>query len=266
MNNKVLTIAGSDCSGGAGIQADIKTITVHKNYAMSVITALTSQNTTGVKDIYNVPSEFIESQLNSVFTDIFPDSIKIGMLPSDSIISTVAKSLNLYDGKLIVLDPVMISTSGNRLMNEKSILTLIKEILPLTTLITPNIPEAEVLSGIKILNEEDMVLAADKISKLNYSNKLNVLIKGGHSSGNANDVLYQNGTITWFKHERINNKNTHGTGCTLSAAIASNLADKMSLVESIRYAKEFLTGSIKQNFDIGKGHGPLNHSYNIQIM
>lgn len=261
LNKNVLTIAGSDCSGGAGIQADLKTITVHKNYGMSVITALTAQNTVGVQGVENISADFVCKQIDSVFTDILPDAVKIGMLSSPEIISAVAEKLDYYNAKLIVLDPVMVSTSGNRLMDERAVETLINQLLPQATVVTPNIPEAEVLANIRISNEEDMIIAAEKIASL--SDGLAVLVKGGHLTESSNDLLYQDGNITWFNHVRINNENTHGTGCTLSSAIASNLADGLSLTESIKKAKEYITGAIKQDFDLGNGSGPLNHYYCI---
>lgn len=257
---KVLTIAGSDCSGGAGIQADIKTITVHKMYAMSAITVLTAQNTSGVLGINEVNAEFLGQQLDCIFSDIYPDSIKIGMVSGSSIIKVIVENLKKYDAKKIVLDPVMVSTSGSKLISDEALEVLIKELMPLATIITPNIPEAKALSGIKINNKEDMIRAA-KIIEECYNGA--ILIKGGHLVNDATDLLYENGKVSWFKSERVLNPNTHGTGCTLSSAIACNLAAGYSLYESIKNSKKYLTGALKSMLDIGKGSGPLNHMYQL---
>ena len=261
MIKKVLTIAGSDSSGGAGIQADIKTITAHKMYAMSVICAVTSQNTTGVYDVLTIDKNLVASQLESVFTDIFPDSIKIGMVSSTDNIETVAKKLKEYNAKNIVLDPVMVSTSKSKLIFDNAIDTLKSILMPLCDVITPNIYEAEVLSGITIKNKSDMIKAAEKIN-LYFNGK--ILIKGGHlNKAYATDLLYDNGNIEWFSQKRINNPNTHGTGCTLSSAIACNLANGYDIQKSIKNAKTYLTGAISYMLNLGNGNGPLNHTYNI---
>ncbi|MBQ8297131.1 MAG: bifunctional hydroxymethylpyrimidine kinase/phosphomethylpyrimidine kinase [Ruminococcus sp.] len=259
MTGKVLTIAGSDCSGGAGIQADIKTITMHGCYAMSVITALTAQNTTGVSGIFDVIPEFVAQQFDAVFTDIFPDAVKIGMVSNAEIIHIIAEKLREYAPKNIVADPVMISTSGYRLIEEEAAETLINELLPLAALVTPNIPEAEALSGMEINSTDDMKLAAVKLSsELNTA----VLVKGGHLDGKAVDILCEkDGKLTFFESERIETQNTHGTGCTLSSAIASNLAKGMTMLESVGKAKEYLSGALAADFDLGKGNGPLKHFY-----
>lgn len=258
---KVLTIAGSDCSGGAGIQADIKTITAHKMYAMSAITALTAQNTTGVYGIMEASPEFVANQLDCIFTDIIPDSVKIGMVSSSAIIKVIVKKLKQYNAKNIVVDPVMVSTSGSKLLSDEARNALIKELMPLGRVITPNIPETEVLCGFPVKNEEDMIAAAKKISKII---KGSILVKGGHLVNDAIDLLYEEGNIHWFKSKRINNPNTHGTGCTLSSAIACNLAAGYSLEESIKNAKEYLTGALGAMLDLGKASGPLDHTYNIK--
>lgn len=255
---KVLTIAGSDSSGGAGIQADIKTITAHKMYAESVITALTAQNTTGVFDIMEATPEFVAAQLDAVFSDIFPDAVKIGMVSNSEIIRVIAQKLKEYDAKNIVVDPVMVSTSGCRLISEEAQKTLLEVLLPLGTVITPNIPEAEVLSGISIKDEDGMVSAAEIIAE-KYSGA--ILVKGGHLVNDAVDLLYQDGSYRWFRAKKINNPNTHGTGCTLSSAIACNLAAGKSLDESIACAKEYLTGALAAMLNLGKGAGPLNHMF-----
>lgn len=255
---KILTIAGSDCSGGAGIQADMKTITVHNMYAMSVITALTAQNTTGVYGIEEISREFVCRQIDCIYKDIEPDSVKIGMVANKEIIEGIAERLSFYNAKNIVLDPVMVSTSGSKLVNEEAMSTLIEKLMPLAKVITPNTKEAEVLCGFKVENIKDMEKAAKKIfNNLNVS----VLVKGGHLSDDAIDVLYDDGKITYFKSERIDNPNTHGTGCTLSSAIACNLAKGENLENSIKEAKKYLTGAIKANLDIGEGRGPLWHTY-----
>lgn len=255
-----LTIAGSDSSGGAGIQADIKTIIVHGVYAMSVITALTAQNTLGVKKILEIDKEFIGLQLDSIFEDIFPDAIKIGMVTSIETVEIISQKLKEYKAKNIVLDPVMISTSGSKLMQEEAIRTLKEKLFPIATLITPNIFEAEALTDIKIKDKSDMEHAAKTLCD-KYS--CSVLIKGGHSKSNSDDLLYHDNEYKWFKTDRIDNPNTHGTGCTLSSAIASNLAKGLDLEKSVEKAKEYITGAIKDKMNIGKGHGPLNHGYKL---
>ena len=253
-----LTIAGSDSSGGAGIQADIKTMTANGVYAMSAITALTAQNTIGVKSIMEVTPEFLEEQLDCIFTDIYPDAIKTGMVSSKILIEMIGKKLREYHAGNIVIDPVMVSTSGAKLISDNAIETMKKELFPMATVITPNIPEAEVLSGISIKSEEDMVQAA-KIIYETYG--CAVLCKGGHQVNNANDLLYKKGTFRWFVGERIENPNTHGTGCTLSSAIASNLAKGHSLEQSVENAKEYISGALSAMLNLGKGSGPMNHAF-----
>lgn len=256
-----LTIAGSDSSGGAGIQADIKTMTAHGVYAMSAITALTAQNTTGVTGIMEVTPEFLAAQLESVFTDIFPDAVKIGMVSSTGLIKTIAEKIVKYRANNIVIDPVMIATSGSRLISEDAIDTLKESLLPLATLLTPNIPEAEVLSGMEIKTTDDMIAAAGLISdKYNVA----VLCKGGHRLNDANDLLYAAGKYQWFIGKRIENPNTHGTGCTLSSAIASNLAKGYDLMTAIEKSKVYLSGTLEAMLDLGKGSGPLNHAFDIK--
>lgn len=257
---KVLTIAGSDCSGGAGIQADIKTIVAHKMYAMSAITALTAQNTTGVFDVMNVPREFLNKEIHCIMKDIFPDAVKIGMVSSKEIIEEIVERLLEYKAKNIVVDPVMISTSGSRLLSEDAMDALITKLLPIADVITPNIPEAECLCGFKILNKENMIKAAEKISNT-YKGK--ILIKGGHLKDSSDDLLYELGKITWYHGENIDNPNTHGTGCTLSSAITCNLAAGYDVIESIERAKKYITGALKDNLNLGKGSGPLNHCWNL---
>lgn len=255
-----LTIAGSDSSGGAGIQADIKTMTAHGIYAMSAITALTAQNTTGVYDIMEVTPSFLEKQLDCIFTDIFPDAVKIGMTASFALIEVIANKLTQHHAAHIIVDPVMVSTSGARLIDEAAIGMLTGRLLPLAELITPNIPEAEVLSGRSIVTAADMEQAA-KWMQEHFG--CNVLIKGGHKTNTANDVLCENGKLTWFFGRRIDNPNTHGTGCTLSSAIASNLAVGQSLGEAVKNAKDYLSGALAAMLDLGAGSGPLDHMYQL---
>lgn len=256
-----LTIAGSDSSGGAGIQADLKTMTAHGVYGMSAITALTAQNTTGVCGILEVDKEFLIKQLDCIFTDIFPDSVKTGMLSSSEIIRTAADKLKEYKARNIVVDPVMVATSGARLISEEAIGTLKEKLLGLADIITPNIPEAEVLSEIKISSKEDMIRAAEIIYK---SFGCAVLCKGGHGVSDADDLLFDSEGYTWFLGKRINNPNTHGTGCTLSSAIASNLAGGCDMKTSVKYAKEYISKALESMLDLGRGCGPLNHMFAIQ--
>ncbi|MBR6383575.1 MAG: bifunctional hydroxymethylpyrimidine kinase/phosphomethylpyrimidine kinase [Lachnospiraceae bacterium] len=258
--NTALTIAGSDSCGGAGIQADIKTMTANGVYAMSVITALTAQNTTGVTGIMEVTPEFLSLQLEAVFTDIYPDAVKTGMVSSSELIKTISKTLKKYNAKNIVVDPVMVATSGAKLISDEAIEILKAELLPLATVITPNIPEAEVLSEMKIEDEEGMIAAAKAIYE---KYKCNVLLKGGHQINDANDLLYREGGYIWFKGKRIDNPNTHGTGCTLSSAIASNLAKGESLDDAVKHAKDYISGALAYMLDLGRGSGPLAHCYNI---
>ena len=259
--NTALTIAGSDCSGGAGIQADIKTMTVNGVYAMSAITALTAQNTLGVTGIMDVTPDFLAKELDSIFTDIYPDAVKIGMVSSSELIEVIADKLNEYDAHNIVVDTVMVATSGARLIRDEAIERLKARLLPLAAVITPNIPEAEVLSGMKIKSEQDMETAAELINKL-YG--CSVLLKGGHQLNVANDLLVENDAeAVWFRGKRIDNPNTHGTGCTLSSAIAANLAKGYDLHTSVRYAKDYISGALEAMLDLGKGSGPLNHAYLI---
>lgn len=257
-----LSIAGSDCSGGAGIQADIKTMTLNGVYAMSAVTALTAQNTLGVREISEVSTEFLRCQIDAVFEDIHPDATKTGMIPSRAHIEVIAERLKHYGAENIVADPVMISTSGTRLLNSDALDALIHILLPVCDLITPNIPEAEILSGLKILTKADTEKAAQKISS---TLGCAVLIKGGHSSYGADDLLCTDGkTLKWFTGQRTDNPNTHGTGCTLSSAIAANLAKGFSLEKAVARAKEYITGAIAAGLDLGKGNGPLDHAFDIQ--
>ncbi|MCR5639159.1 MAG: bifunctional hydroxymethylpyrimidine kinase/phosphomethylpyrimidine kinase [Lachnospiraceae bacterium] len=256
-----LTIAGSDSSGGAGIQADLKTMTMNGVFAMSAITALTAQNTTGVRSIQESTPDFLKDQIDAVFEDIYPDAVKIGMVASSELIRVIAERLRFYKAENIVVDPVMVATSGSALLKSDAVKTLIEEFLPIATVVTPNIPEAEILSEITIKTEDDMVTAAKKIGD-NYN--CAVLLKGGHNINDANDLLYSNGEATWFKGKRINNPNTHGTGCTLSSAIASNLAKGFSLNDAVKRAKDYISGALAADLDLGKGSGPMNHAFDLQ--
>lgn len=255
-----LTIAGSDCIGGAGIQADLKTMTMNGVYAMSAVTALTAQNTTGVRAIQESTPEFLSEQLNAIFEDIFPDAVKIGMVSSSELIKTIADRLKYHKANNIVVDTVMVATSGSRLISEDAIDTLKEYLIPLATVVTPNIPEAEVLSDMSIRNEEDMLSAAKFISDA-YG--CAVLLKGGHSVSDANDLLYENGAYRWFRGKRINNPNTHGTGCTLSSAIAANLAKGHDLETSVQRAKDYISGALAAQLDLGQGSGPMNHAFDL---
>lgn len=258
---KVLTIAGSDCSGGAGIQADLKTMGAHKVYGMSVITALTAQNTTGVYGIEEALPEFVAKQIDCVFTDIRPDAVKVGMVSNSEIIKIIADKLRKYDAQNVVVDPVMVSTSGSRLLDEDASSALKLFLLPVADLITPNIPEAEVLCGFEINDRDDMERAAKIISS---EIKTSVLVKGGHCETTADDVLCSAlGEVSWFDCRRVDNSNTHGTGCTLSSAIACRLAEGFCMEESIRKAKEYVTGALEAGLDLGSGSGPLNHFYKL---
>lgn len=261
INQKIpacLTIAGSDSSGGAGIQADIKTMLANRVYAMSAITALTAQNTTGVSAIMEVTPEFLKEQLDSIFSDIYPQAVKIGMVSNKELIIAIADKLKEYQARNIVVDPVMVATSGAKLISDEAITTLKEYLLPLATVLTPNIPEAEVLARMTIENEEDMIKAAKVIGD-NYH--CAVLVKGGHSINDANDLLYENGHVQWFKGKRIDNSNTHGTGCTLSSAIASYLSRGYTLQESVKNAKNYISGALASMLDLGNGSGPMDHGY-----
>lgn len=253
-----LSIAGSDCSGGAGIQADIKTMTVNGVYAMSAITALTAQNTTGVADIMEVPAYFLAEQMDSIFTDIYPDAVKIGMVSSGELIHVIADKLLEYKAENIVVDPVMVSTSGSKLISDEAVEILKERLFPIADILTPNIPETEALSGMEVRSPEDMIKAAGAISE-KYG--CAVLCKGGHQLNDANDLLYCKGNYKWFNGKRIKNSNTHGTGCTLSSAIASNLAKGYGMDIAVERAKEYISGALGAMLDLGKGSGPMNHAF-----
>ena len=256
-----LTIAGSDSSGGAGIQADLKTMIANGVYAMTAITALTAQNTTGVQGIFEVTPEFLEQQIDSVFTDIRPDAVKIGMVSSVGLIESIAKKLKQYEAENIVVDPVMVATSGSRLISEDAIGALKELLLPMATVLTPNIPETEVLSGMEVKTADDMIAAAKYISETYHCA---VLCKGGHQLNDANDLLYRNGDYKWFNGKRIDNPNTRGTGCTLSSAIASNLAKGYDLDTAVERAKAYISGALAAMLDLGQGSGPMDHGFDFR--
>ena len=254
-----LTIAGSDSCGGAGIQADIKTMTANGVYAMSAITALTAQNTTGVTDILESTPHFLAEQLDAVFTDITPDAVKIGMVSSAELIETIAAKLKQYGAKHIVVDPVMVATSGSKLLRDDAVSALCANLLPMAEVLTPNIPEAEILADMPIKNAADMEKAAQTISE-KYG--CAVLCKGGHQINDADDLLWRGGAGKWFRGKRIDNPNTHG--CTLSSAIASNLAKGYDLDASVERAKAYISGALAAMLDLGRGSGPMDHMFALK--
>lgn len=254
---KVLTLAGSDCSGGAGIQADLKTFAAFKTYGMSVITAITAQNTTGVREVFDIPVTTIENQLNAVMEDIFPDSIKIGMVSKSETVEVIWRSLKSFKCKNIVVDPVMVSTSGSKLLEDSAIDAVKEKLFEIADIITPNLFEGEILSKMSINSKKDMILACEKIQK--YYNGY-ILLKGGHLLDSCDDLLYKDGSIFWINGERIANENTHGTGCTLSSAIAACLAGGNTMEDSVIYAKRFVSAAIADGLNLGQGRGPLNHN------
>ncbi|HZK56600.1 MAG TPA: bifunctional hydroxymethylpyrimidine kinase/phosphomethylpyrimidine kinase [Desulfosporosinus sp.] len=256
----VLTIAGSDCSGGAGIQADIKTFAAHGVYGMSVITAVTAQNTQGVFAVEDISRGVIAQQIQAIFDDIEVDGVKIGMVSQVQTIEVIAEQLRHYAPKIIVLDPVMVSKSGYHLLNSEAEATLIKELLPLAMIVTPNIPEAEVMTNRSIHTLKQMEEAAKAIYQMGAKN---VLLKGGHLDSDATDILYDGRAFSYYSSPRIATKNTHGTGCTLSSAITSNLALGYTLNESVVRAKEYITIAIQHSLSIGKGVGPTHHFYTL---
>lgn len=260
---KALSIAGSDCSGGAGIQADIKTMTMNGVYAMSAITALTAQNTLGVYAVQESTPQFLKQQIDAVFEDIFPDAVKIGMVSSVELIKVIAERLAFYNATNIVVDPVMVATAGSSLIKSDAVQALADRLLPIATLVTPNIPEAQVLSGLVITDKKEMEKAAKYIGDT-YG--CAVLLKGGHSVNDANDLLYSDGKMTWFEGKRIDNQNTHGTGCTLSSAIAANLAKGKNIYDSVNSAKKYISAALAAQLDLGKGSGPMKHSFILDKM
>ncbi len=255
----VLSVAGSDSSGGAGIQADIKTIQAHRLFAQTAITALTAQNTTGVYGVLDVEPAFVAQQIDVVFEDIRPDAVKIGMVSSPAIVDAIVDALVRNDATNIVVDPVMVATSGSELSSNEAVIALREKLIPLATVITPNMPEAEVLFGAHIENAADQERAAVEIAR---AAGVAVLVKGGHGENDANDVLAQpDGTVTWFEGERVDTANTHGTGCTLSSAIACGLAVGKPLEEAVKSAKDYITGALSAGLDLGRGSGPMDHMW-----
>lgn len=252
-----LTIAGSDSSGGAGIQADIKTMMANGVYAMSAITALTAQNTRGVTAVQEVEPDFLAKQLDAVFSDIRPDAVKIGMVSSVSLIEVIADKCVQYEAANLVVDPVMVATSGDRLISEGAVTALKEKLFPLARVITPNIPEMEVLAGKSIRTEQERIQAAHCLQN-DYP--CAVLCKGGHGLENADDLLLDAGEEYWFREKRIQTENTHGTGCTLSSAIASFLARGMDLTSAVSQAKKYVTEALADGMNLGGGNGPLNHA------
>lgn len=255
-----LTIAGSDSGGGAGIQADLKAFAANGVFGMSVITAVTAQNTQEVRSVQNIDHSIITDQIEAVFDDIHVDAVKIGMLSTGEIVRTVTQTLLLYSPAQLVLDPVMVSKGGHHLLQMDAIEALKSEMFPLAAIVTPNIPEAEVLTGIRICNEEDMQNACVKIKELGCKT---VLLKGGHFEGPSNDLFYDGEQFQWIPGERIVTKNTHGTGCTLSSAIAANLAKGFSMLEAVKQAKRYITVAIRHSLSLGHGHGPTHHFYEL---
>ncbi len=260
MKKTALSIAGSDSCGGAGIQADIKTMTMNGVYAMSAVTALTAQNTVGVRAVREVSPEFLEQQIDAVFEDIFPDAVKVGMAASSELVCVIADRLKYHKANNVVVDPVMAASSGASLMKGEAVQALVTELFPLAILVTPNIPEAKIISGLSIEKKEDMFAAAKQIGDT-YG--CSVLIKGGHSINDANDLLYADGVFRLFEGKRISNSNTHGTGCTLSSAIAANLAKGYALDEAVKKAKEYISGVISAMLDLGHGSGPMDHAFDL---
>lgn len=258
---KVLTIAGSDSSGGAGIQADLKTMLVHGVFGMSAVTALTAQNTTGVRMVQEAAPEFLAAEIDAVFEDIRPDAVKIGMVSSAGLIRVIAERLRAHEAEHIVVDPVMVATSGAKLLQDSASLALRQELFPLAEVITPNIPELSALTGLAVNSRETMVQAA---RALHVAAGVSVLAKGGHFGEDASDLLVTADEEKWFAAPRIDNSNTHGTGCTLSSAIASNLAKGFPLAEAVGLAKSYLTGVLLSGLNLGKGSGPLNHGWALQ--
>ena len=252
----VLTIAGSDCSGGAGIQADLKTFCAHGVFAMSVITAITAQNTTGVRSVQNIDENIIADQIDAIFEDIPVHAVKIGMVSEIAIIKCIARKLKEYKPPIVVVDPVMISKSGYKLLADNACEALCEHLLPLATLVTPNLPEASVMVGFEVADKQDMQRAARQIISLGAKY---VLLKGGHLKDSADDLLYDGNNEVWFEGQRINTSNTHGTGCTLSSSLAANLAKGMDIKSAVEHSKAYITQAIEHSLPIGKGCGPTHH-------
>lgn len=257
----VLTIAGSDSSGGAGIQADLKTITVLGGYGMSAITALTAQNTIGVRSVYPIPATFLQEQIEAVCDDIPPLAVKIGMVYDVPQIQVIAQMIQKYGLQHVVVDPVMAATSGDALLMTQALTALQQELLPQAELITPNLPEAEQLTGLEIASPTQMEKAASILAE---KYQAAILLKGGHCTCTSNDLLYAVGECIWIPGQHVKTKDTHGTGCTLSSAIATFLAQGFSLADSVRRAKNYITHAIQAGLSLGHGHGPIAHNYTLQ--
>jgi hydroxymethylpyrimidine/phosphomethylpyrimidine kinase len=255
---KAMTIAGSDSGGGAGIQADLKTFAALGVYGTSVLTAITAQNTVGVTGVHEVPVEMVAAQIEAVVTDIEVDAVKTGMLSSTSIIETVARELARFRVEVLVVDPVMVAKSGDKLLKDDALDAMCRSLIPMATVVTPNIPEAETLTGIEIKSKHDAQRAAEKIIGMGAEG---VVVKGGHLPGPPVDLYYDGHRFQEFSAERIDTKNTHGTGCTFASAIAAGLAKGMNVIDAVAAAKEYVTEAIRHSFEVGKGHGPLNHFY-----
>jgi hydroxymethylpyrimidine/phosphomethylpyrimidine kinase len=265
-----LSVAGSDCSGGAGIQADLKAFSANGTFGMSVITSVVAENTSRVISVFNLPEDEIKKQIDAVFEDITVDAVKLGMLPTSGIICAVAEKLAEYKPPIVVCDPVMVATSGDALSDGSTVSALCEKLFPIEDLITPNIPEAEVISGVKINSIDDFDKAAEVIMSMGVKN---LLLKGGHFRGECIDILYtseKNGEDSFFNYmfceKRIDSPNTHGTGCTLSSAVAANLANGMDMPAAVESAKRYVTNAIEKSFTVGKGHSPVNHFYEYYQM
>ena len=257
---RAMTIAGSDSGGGAGIQADLKTFAALGVYGTSVLTAITAQNTVGVTGVHEIPVEMVAAQIESVISDIGADAVKTGMLVSSDIIETVARELAHFRVDRLVVDPVMVAKSGDRLLREEAVDAMRRSLLPLATVVTPNIPEAETLAGMKIESRADARRAAERIVSMRAKA---VVVKGGHLPGPPVDLFYDGREFREYSAPRIETRNTHGTGCTFASAIAAGLARGMEIVDAVAAAKEYVTEAIRHSFDVGQGHGPLNHFYKL---
>ena len=255
-----MTIAGSDSGGGAGIQADLKTFAALGVYGTSALTAITAQNTIGVSGVHEIPTDIIAAQMEAVFSDIGADAVKTGMLSSVAIVEVVSRQLQHHGVESLVVDPVMVAKSGDSLLQEDAVDALRTLLVPLAAVLTPNIPEAEALTGMKINSDADVRRAAEQIIQMGAGS---VVVKGGHREGPATDVFYDGDRFQEFTAPRIDTKNTHGTGCTFASAVAAGLARGMSVIDSVAQAKEYVTEAIRRSFAIGRGHGPLNHFYRL---
>ena len=255
-----MTIAGSDSGGGAGIQADLKTFSALGVYGASTLTAITAQNTVAVTAVHELPTEIIAAQIEAVITDIGVDAVKTGMLSSSAIVETVAREIRRYGIENLVVDPVMVAKSGDPLLRQEAVDSLKTRLAPLAALVTPNVPEAETLTGLKIQTDEDMREAARRIVDMGAGA---VVVKGGHREGPATDLFYDGNGFTEFSAERFDTVNTHGTGCTFASAAAAGLAQGKTVLDAVAQAKEYVTEAIRNSYPLGKGHGPVHHFYNL---